>query len=471
MSREKNLVKNTAILSLGTLFPKLIAVILTPILTAKLSKAEFGQYDLVTTIVSLLLPALTLQISSAAFRFLIEKKNDLVEQKSIISTIYAFVIPVSLIATMIYVLIMGGKFNFTTLLICVYFLGDILLSTTQQIIRGLGKNLLYSISCITRSIIDLILVVMLLGVVFPFSLGLNGVLIALSCATIGGLIVLFFGAHIYSLINIKSVNRCQLFDLLKYSWPMVPNNLSTWVLRLSDRLVITAVLGIEANAVYAVANKLPNLFSAVQNTFIYAWQENASIAVNDNDKEEYYSKLCNEIWYILIGIMALLIVFTPILFHILIRGDYDEAFYQMPVLYFGMLFSCMSSVIGGIYIAYKRTVNVGLTTMVAAIVNLIIDLSFVKLIGIWAGSISTMVSYLFLVIFRMIDVQKFQRVRFEYVRIIIGFGLLVLMGFLCYQRTVISYLINVVLCMLVLYIYDKKVIKTLLATLINRYAR
>ena len=188
----------------------------------------------------------------------------------------------------------------------------------------------------------------------------------------------------------------------------------------------TAVLGIEANAIYAAANKLPNVFSAAQNTFIYAWQENASIAVNDSDREAYYSNLCNEIWKMLIGLLALLITATPLLFRLLIRGDYADAYYQMPILFFGMLFSCMSSVIGGIYIAYKKTVNVGLTTTAAAILNLAVDIGCVHRIGIWAGSISTLVAYLFLVVFRMFDVQKFQKVHFEYNKII--FGIIIWIG-------------------------------------------
>ena len=72
---------------------------------------------------------------------------------------------------------------------------------------------------------------------------------------------------------------------------MVPNNLSNWVLSASDRLVITAVLGVEANAVYAVAGKIPNLLATLQGTFTLAWQENASISANDADAAEYYSNM------------------------------------------------------------------------------------------------------------------------------------------------------------------------------------
>lgn len=51
MNREKSLVKNTAILSLGTYLPKLTTIITLPLLTGYLTQAEYGIYDLITTLV------------------------------------------------------------------------------------------------------------------------------------------------------------------------------------------------------------------------------------------------------------------------------------------------------------------------------------------------------------------------------------------------------------------------------------
>ena len=92
-------------------------------------------------------------------------------------------------------------------------------------------------------------------------------------------------------------------------------------MRLSDRLVITGFIGIEANAVYSVANKLP-LYSVLQNTFTIAWQENASIVSKDEDAEMYYSEMFDTMYALFFAIMTILIASTPILFEILIRGDY-----------------------------------------------------------------------------------------------------------------------------------------------------
>ena len=62
--------------------------------------------------------------------------------------------------------------------------------------------------------------------------------------------------------------------------------------------------------------------------------------------------------------------------------------------------------LGGIYIARKETKKVAQTTILGAILNLIIDLILIKFIGIWAAAISTMISYIFLAVYRYIDIKK-----------------------------------------------------------------
>ena len=75
MSREAQLAKNTAIISIGTILPKAAAFVTLPVLTGWLTQEEYGTYDLVTVMVSLLLPALVLRVHDAAFRFLIDSRE------------------------------------------------------------------------------------------------------------------------------------------------------------------------------------------------------------------------------------------------------------------------------------------------------------------------------------------------------------------------------------------------------------
>ena len=64
--------------------------------------------------------------------------------------------------------------------------------------------------------------------------------------------------------------------------------------------------------------------------------------------------------------------------------------------------------------AQKKTFNVGITTVVSAAVNLIICLLFVQKIGLFAASISTLVSYIFLAFYRMFNVRKFVKIKYNY---------------------------------------------------------
>ena len=177
--------------------------------------------------------------------------------------------------------------------------------------------------------------------------------------------------------------------MLIYSWPMVPNAMSMWVMRASDRFVISIFMGVTANAIYAAANKVPSILTLAQNTFALAWQENASVSVNDPNVGEYYSDMFKKIFSIMAGFMSFLIGGAPILFSILIRGDYSEALDQIPVLLMAMLFFGLSSFVGGVYIAFMQTRSVGITTIVAAAINLIVDLSTIRWIGLYAASGST----------------------------------------------------------------------------------
>lgn len=465
MNREKALAKNTFIIAIGTFLPKFSSIITLPIITGGLTKAEMGTYDLISTLVSLFLPVATLQIQSAAFRFLIDVREDEKETKRIITNIISFILPTSLIALTILYLCLGNVSLVIRWLICLYFFSDILMLSTQQIVRGLSNNKLYSASSVTISFSNMLLIVLTISV---GKQGLVGVLASITIATTIGLILLLVKGHILSRIDLSLLSRKTLLEMLSYSWPMIPNSLSNWVLSFSDRAVLTAFMGLEANAIYSVANKIPALFTIVQGTFVFAWQENASLASKDSDADTYYAEMFDSIFGILVGIMALLIAATPILFWLLIRGDYKEAYYQMPILFMGMLFSSMASFIGGIYVAHKKTRSVGVTTILAAACNLVIDLVFVHKIGIFAASISTLVSYVFLTIYRMVDVQKFQKVKFNTGRFCLLIALLVLMCAICWIDTVALNVLNIILGCIIAVVVNRKIMKSILLTLKNK---
>lgn len=439
-SREKLLVKNTLVLTLGTSIPKVMSFITLPLLTAFLSKAEYGTYDLITVLVMFLLPIATLQIHTGAFRYLIEYRDDKEKCEQIITNALIYAVTLSIISLVITGICLRNTEGIAFILAYLFF--DMYLIVIQQIARGSGNNMLYSASAIINSAVFMILTVLLVG---TFQCGLIGAV----CALLGGVFVasayLTLKLHLFQSFKLHLASGKIIKMLLAYSWPIVPNSLCNWVLTLSDRLIITAFLGIEANAVLAVSNKLPNLLTIFQSSFSYAWQENASLTVRDKDASLYYENMFKSIVNFLTGGLSVLIGISPVIFGILIRGDYAEAFPQTAILYLAMFYSCLASFLAGIYAANMKTVNIAITTLAAALCNLLIDLCFVNFIGIYAASISTLASYIVLTIYRMINVQHFQKIKFDIRLLIRNTGILCIMIAVLMCNKPIGNIINFIL--------------------------
>lgn len=454
MSRQGKLAKNTFILAIGTFLPKIASFITLPILTGYLTKAEYGTYDLITVLVSLILPAATLQIQTAAFRFLIDVRQDEKRTNAIITNIFAFIIPISIIALVILCVFLPGDIGIRVL-ICGYFFADIFVNCARQVARGLSKNLEYSISAIVSALGKMIFAVIF---VWWLRIGLRGAVIALFLSSTVSLIVLMIRGKIYKYLDPAMISWKEIKTLIRYSWPMVPNSMSMWVMRVSDRFVVTMFLGVTANAVYSVANKIPSLLTLAQSTFTMAWQENASIVSEDEDAGAYYSFMFRTMFDLMAGALGLLICITPLLFSILIRGDYADAYLQMPVLFLAMFFFSQCAYLGGIYVAYKDTKSVGITTMIAAAINLIVDLLLIKRIGLYAASGSTLISYFSLFVFRMYDIRKLVKIKYDIGHILLVMVILAIESALCYLQKPILNVINIIFGVVVFAVLNKNFI-------------
>lgn len=457
MKREEKLAKNLVLLAFGTFFPKLATFISLPILTGYLSQADYGIYELVLTLVALILPATTLQIHSAAFRFLIDVQHDEDEKRAIITNIYAFVIPTSLITLAAMFFILHTWTVPVRIAVCAYFFFDILVNANRQVIRGLGRNKDYAISSFISAFGQVALTFLL---VMGMGRGFLGALAALAFAEFIAVVHLMIVGRISKYISLRELSFRRIKELLAYSWPMVPNSLSQWVMHTSDRLLITGVMGSVSNAIFAVAYKIPSILTFAQTTFNMAWQENASVVSKDDDAEAYYSSMFSKLFDISAGCLAMLVGFTPILFSIFVRGDYDASYIHIPFLYMGMFFFTLSTFWGGIFVAFKKTGIVGTTTVIAAVVHLVLAVLLIRPLGIFAASIATVVSYLCLCIVRWYCSRRVVSVRYNWTRV--GIITLVLIGLcaLCPLRNTAVMIFNLVFGTVFCIVLNRELIAT-----------
>ena len=179
---------------------------------------------------------------------------------------------------------------------------------------------------------------------------------------------------------------------------MIPSSISLWIVNLSDRLIITYFLGAAYNGIYAAAAKIPNLLVTFYNAFNLAWTELAARTIDEEDSNVYYSKLINSLFSFCFGAIIILIAFSPLLFKILIDDKFSSGYNQMPILFIGVILSCLVSFYGGLYIALKRQNKWGISSTVGAFLNAGINIVCIREIGLYAASISTVVFFVILYI-------------------------------------------------------------------------
>jgi len=455
MNRNTELVKNTLILSIGTLVPKLITLITLPLMTACLTTGEYGNYDLIITFASLLIPVMTLQIQQALFRKLLAEKADMNKKLFVTSSFVFLLISFAIFVPIVYIVSRFVEFTDGLFIyICLLLLAESYYNVIGQIVRGIGHNLIFSFAVIVYSVTNLIFLSISLLVLH---MGLKGVIISLALGYSVSAIYMLIHSGAYKYVDVRCFSRESLKDLLAFSAPIVPSSISLWIVNLSDRLVITAVYGSSANGIYSVANKIPQLYSTGYSVFNLAWTETASKASDEGDPAQYYTELFRTLYKFLVGFMLLLLAVTPLVFKILVNQSYSEAYYQIPFLYFGVFFNSIVQFYAGIYIALKHTKSVGISSAVGALINLVVNVMFIHQIGLYAASISTLVAYLCIALFRKWELKKYINIQYNRAEITIGMVTFILCAFLCYQNQIISSVICLVVALIYNLFYNREI--------------
>lgn len=448
--RSKELAINTIILGVGQFVPKLMALIVMPILTAYLSTDEYGTYDLMLSIASLLIPLMTLQVQQAVFRYLLTAIDDKSKEEYVTSSLlYVIASSIVLLPVTFFALKLFGVTSISAMFICLFFFSETLYTLLGQIVRGFGQNIKFSIGVIVYAVFNLIFIIIFVAILKG---GIFGVMISMALGYLCSDIYMIFFTGMIDYIKWKSFSKQKLKELFNFSVPIVPSSIALWVVNLSDRILIIKFLGTSANGIYAVANKIPTLYNSAYNVFNLAWTETASRVSDDGEPEEYYSNLFKSLFNFLIGAMLIMVAITPLVFKLLVNGEYGGAIKQAPILYFGVFFSSFVSYYSGIYIALKRTKQVGISSIVGAILNFIINCALIEKIGLYAASISTALSFLVIVLYRAYDLNKVMKIKYDIKNVLIGMSYFIVASVLLYKGK----MWGLVTCYIVAIIYNLK---------------
>ena len=416
MNKYQKLGKNMLLMTVGSFASRILGLLFIPLYTAVLTPEEYGVFDMVVTTVSLLFPVFTAMICEAMMRFALDKGADH-ETIYVCGTVvwgagFAVLLLLSPLIRFI------PSLNGYVLYVVLYYFAYSLYFNLSYFARGIEKITAYTLGGIVQTALTISLNLLFLLV---FKAGLKGYLLAYVIADFSAALFLIFATKLYRCKFRFSRKTAE--EMLRFSLPMIPNQLSWWLGKSVSKYILNIVHGVATNGIFSVAHKIPTILNALMSIFSGAWRI-SSVDGLEEDTEKFYTTVYNNYCSFLVLGTSFLILCNKFVAGLLYSGEFYQAHVFVPVLLLSVMFHGLGDHLGAIYISFKRTKAIFVTTFVSSAVNVVLGFALIPPMGIMGAALATLGSYFSLWLVRLIDSRKILRLNYRYALDIATFTLL-----------------------------------------------
>lgn len=390
-SSYKRLSKNALLVFIGKAGSSLISLLMLPLYTIWLTPGEYGSVDLINTYSTILISIISCCIADAIF--VIPDRKEVDNVKSYFTTGLLFLCIVSLLSCgLVSILSMVSDSNNFVINnrwnIILLSLSMMWLNYMQQFCRTQGKMNIFSFTGIIQT-----LSIAVLSLVLIPSFGLYGYVDALILSCLISSVFSFLTARSYRYISLNTIQVDKLWILLKYSIPLMPNSIMWWLVNGFNRPFMESILGLSAIGLYAVAMKFPSLITSVCDVFMNAFSISM---IEEYGKPTFHSFFNNVFRLCIVGciILAMFVsIFARPIIGVFAAEGFLDAWRLLPVLTLSSVFSCGSGIVGGVFIAWKKSKYFFYSSIWGAISSVILTVIFINIWGIMGCAIAVCSSF------------------------------------------------------------------------------
>lgn len=422
--RKKYLAKNTALFALNSIGTRIITFLLIPLYTNAFSTSEYGTVDLVSTISTLLVPIITMNIGEAVMRFSLDEDTN----KNNILNIGLFFVGLSFLLGMSVVQIRAWfpGIAVSAKLIYLYCLLQGIYQTLSCNLRGQEKLFHYAVANILNTFMAAILNILFLVIL---DWGINGYFYAYIIALLFADTYCFIFGKVLSALSNFYIDKLLMKSMVKYSIVLVPNSLMWWIMNSSDHIMVTSMISVAANGVYAVAYKLPSILSALSTVFNQAWTYSAIHENKSDDRDKFNNKMYDKlVRFQLIITIVLMNIIKPFL-RIYVQQEYYNAWKFTPYLLVGNFFLTIATFLSTSYTVNKDSKGFLASGTIGAGMNLFLNWTLIPAIGIHGAAIATCISYIIVFLYRVSDTRKYMVIHVFKPIYVLGYVILIVTAF------------------------------------------
>lgn len=464
-SRYKRLAKNTLLVFAGSLGARLISLFMMPLYTRWLSVEDYGLTDLLTIYVSFLLSIVSCCMQEAFFVF--PKGANLDFQKKYFSSGLLFNIGTGTTTAIVFIIIsifgniydIHNSFIDNIWFIYVMLITNIAQQLFQQFTRSTDHMIVYSLT----GLIYTLCVAIFAFVLIPQT-GVVGYIWSIIISNIIASLFSFWGAKSYKYFCIHCFDRKMLDEMLKYAVPLIPNGIMWWLVSSLNRPLMEHYLGLHDIGIYAVANRFPGIMSMVFMVFATSWQ----ISVLEEFKEKGYSQFYNRILRLVFALLVVCQIIITFSSHMLINifadEEFNEAWKYVSLLTIGTFWSSLSGFVGTTFSATRETKYLLYSSVWGAATAITFNYLLIPIWGLWGACISITLSFSIMTLSRIIYAWKNVRVT-SIGYYLIMFSLMYIMIVLNISTKISFSIVVAILSIVLLFIHEKQLIKTMLTTI------
>ena len=413
MNLYRNLISNTVLFGISTFGARFLTFLLTPFYTRVLSSTEYGITDLLIQTGNLIIPIASVGIANGVIRYGLERSSNKasVFTTGILVTLAGFFVLALASPLLDQLTFLSGYVR----LVLLYVLAANLHSICNQFARALGHVRLFALDGILRTVLTILLNILLLAV---FPMGAAGYVLANVLADGIAAVFVFSAAKEWRYLRLSSLSRPEAGRMLRYSAPLVPSTLCSWIINISDRYLIALLIGSAATGIYAVSNKVPNILMNVAGIFTSAWQLSALAEQPKAEKERFFSNVYAVYSAIAFVTASGVILTARLSTSLLAAPEYYEAWRYVPVLTLATTFACLGSFLSSIYMVEQRSTATLVTTMLGAACNLAGNFFLIPLWGSMGAAVSTLFSYILIFTVRALHTRSMLRIHWALHRLL-----------------------------------------------------
>lgn len=424
------LANNTVLFAISSFSSKLLSFLVKPFLSHVMKQTSvMGVTNLATQCANLLIPFVSLGVSSAVIRFGLDRNcsKKQVFTNGILTIFVGYLIMLLFTPLLRLVPTMAQYMVW----IYIYVLTSCLRGLCTQFVRARQMNRLIAVDGILCTFSTMLFYVLFL-VVIP--MGAKGYLLAIILGDFCSSLFLFAVAGLHRFLDFSHINRRLWKEMLKLSLPMIPAQVSFWVINASDVFYLKymcdgygGLTGEDWSGLISAGYWMPTILNTLGMIFYEAWE--LSAITEEKEREHFFSKVFRMYSGLLFCCAAGIIWLCQPMMHVF-RANFYISWQFVPFLTIAAIFTCFNQFFNSIYVLYKRSTNALYTMVTGALVNCFFNYFFI----IWWGPVgatpASLLGLFTVFLLRAINTRGLLRVNFRPARMAVNLALLLTETFL-----------------------------------------